>query len=203
MKIFSSFQPIYKRLETLKDVGLGYLKLGQPATTLSGGEAQRVKLSTYLSKRATGKTLFILDEPTTGLSFEDCNSLIKILHRLVDSGNSVLLIEHHLDIIKNSDYIIDLGPGAGKEGGQIMASGTPEEVASIKDSFTGQFLKDESRVVPSLSSKYYKIKLPKKMKTKMKDTSKFSFPPRTGEENNYKPASQRGRFRSRKAKSIF
>ena len=203
MKIFSSFQPIYKRLETLKDVGLGYLKLGQPATTLSGGEAQRVKLSTYLSKRATGKTLFILDEPTTGLSFEDCNSLIKILHRLVDSGNSVLLIEHHLDIIKNSDYIIDLGPGAGKEGGQIMASGTPEEVASIKDSFTGQFLKDESRVVPSLSSKYYKIKLPKKMKTKMKDISKFSFPPRTGEENNYKPASQRGRFRSRKAKSIF
>ena len=103
MEVFSAYQSIFKKLSTLNDVGLGYLKLGQPATTLSGGEAQRVKLSTYLSKRATGKTLFILDEPTTGLSFEDCNSLIKILHRLVDNKNSVILIEHHLDIIKNAD----------------------------------------------------------------------------------------------------
>ena len=128
MEVFSAYQSIFKKLSTLNDVGLGYLKLGQPATTLSGGEAQRVKLSTYLSKRATGKTLFILDEPTTGLSFEDCNSLIKILHRLVDNKNSVILIEHHLDIIKNADWVVDLGPGAGAEGGELIAEGTPENV---------------------------------------------------------------------------
>ena len=141
LDIFSSFQSIYKKLETLNDVGLGYIKLGQPATTLSGGEAQRVKLSTYLSKRATGKTLFILDEPTTGLSFEDCNALIKILHRLVNAGNSVLLIEHHLDVIKNADWIIDLGPGAGDRGGEIIATGTPEKVMTHDRSLTGDYLK--------------------------------------------------------------
>ena len=123
LEVFSPYQSIFNKLSTLNDVGLGYIKLGQPATTLSGGEAQRVKLSTYLSKRATGKTLFILDEPTTGLSFEDCNSLIKILHRLVDNKNSVILIEHHLDIIKNADWVVDLGPGAGAEGGKLIAQG--------------------------------------------------------------------------------
>ncbi len=138
---FEHFPRVKSKLETLKDVGLGYIKLGQPATTLSGGEAQRVKLSTELSKRATGKTLYILDEPTTGLSFEDAVALLGVLHRLVDTGNTVILIEHHLDLIKNTDYIIDLGPGAGDEGGYVIATGTPEEVAKIEGSFTGQYLK--------------------------------------------------------------
>ncbi|MCK4964907.1 MAG: excinuclease ABC subunit UvrA, partial [Dehalococcoidia bacterium] len=128
-------------LETLKDVGLGYIKLGQPATTLSGGEAQRVKLATELSKRSTGKTLYILDEPTTGLSFEDAAALLRVLHRLVDGGNTVILIEHHLDMIKNADYLIDLGPGAGDRGGYVIATGTPEEVAQDDSSFTGQYLR--------------------------------------------------------------
>ena len=118
-EFFENFPRIRPKLETLRDVGLGYIRLGQPATTLSGGEAQRVKLSTELSKRATGKTMYLLDEPTTGLSFEDCAALLRVLHRLVDSGNSVLLIEHNLDIIKNADWIIDLGPGAGDNGGHL------------------------------------------------------------------------------------
>ncbi len=112
LELFENFPRIRPKLETLRDVGLGYIRLGQPATTLSGGEAQRVKLSTELSKRATGKTLYLLDEPTTGLSFEDCAALLRVLHRLVDGGNTVILIEHNLDIIKNADWIIDLGPGA-------------------------------------------------------------------------------------------
>ena len=122
------------------DVGLGYIRLGQPATHLSGGEAQRVKLSTELSKRATGQTLYILDEPTTGLSFEDCSHLLKVLHRLVDTGNTVVLIEHHLDLIKSADWIIDLGPGAGDEGGYLVAEGTPEELAQMAHSHTGHWL---------------------------------------------------------------
>ena len=117
-----------------------YIKLGQPATQLSGGEAQRVKLATELSKRATGQTLYILDEPTTGLSFEDCAHLLKVMHRLVDSGNSVVLIEHHLDLIKNADWLIDMGPGAGDRGGEIVCVGTPEEVSQIKTSHTGYYL---------------------------------------------------------------
>ena len=112
--------------------------MGQPATTRCGGEAQRVKLSTELSKRATGKTLYLLDEPTTGLSFQDCAALLRVLHRLVDSGNTVLLIEHNLDIIKNSDWIIDLGPGAGDKGGHVVATGTPEQIARIRRSHTSQ-----------------------------------------------------------------
>jgi len=123
------------------DVGLGYIPLGQPATQLSGGEAQRVKLSTELSKRATGQTLYILDEPTTGLSFEDCTHLLRVLHRLVDAGNSVVLIEHHLDLIKNADWIIDLGPGAGDKGGYVIAEGRPEDLTSLDHSSTGQYLK--------------------------------------------------------------
>ena len=123
-------------------MGLGYIRLGQPATTLSGGEAQRVKLSTELSRRATGKTLYILDEPTTGLSFEDVNALLRVLQRLVDAGNTVVVIEHHLDVVKSADHIIDLGPLGGDRGGEIVAEGTPEEVAQVEHSFTGQYLRD-------------------------------------------------------------
>jgi excinuclease ABC subunit A len=128
-------------LELLNDVGLGYIHLGQAATTLSGGEAQRVKLATELSKRDTGRTLYILDEPTTGLHFEDVRLLLEVLHRLVDKGNSVVVIEHNLDVLKTADHVIDLGPEGGIKGGHIVAEGTPEEVAQVKESFTGQFLK--------------------------------------------------------------
>ena len=138
---FWNFPKIRSKLETMRDVGLGYIRVGQPATTLSGGEAQRIKLSTELSRRATGKTLYLLDEPTTGLSFEDCAALLRVLHRLVDAGNTVILIEHHLDMIKNCDWIIDLGPGAGDKGGQIIVTGTPEKVARKEKSSTGQYLR--------------------------------------------------------------
>ena len=141
LEFFENFPRIKPKLETLRDVGLGYIRLGQPATTLSGGEAQRVKLSTELSKRATGKTIYLLDEPTTGLSFEDCAALLRVLHRLVDGGNTVLLIEHNLDIIKNADWIIDLGPGAGNKGGKVIAVGTPEDLAKNSKSHTGHYLK--------------------------------------------------------------
>ena len=141
LELFSNIPTIKKKLQTLQDVGLGYIKLGQPAPQLSGGEAQRIKLATELSKRSTGKTLYILDEPTTGLSFQDCDQLLKVMHRLVDSGNSVLLIEHHLDLIKNADWIIDLGPGAGNSGGEILCTGTPEEISQNNDSLTGKYLK--------------------------------------------------------------
>jgi excinuclease ABC subunit A len=138
---FFEAQPrIVDRLELLNDVGLGYLHLGQSATTLSGGEAQRVKLATELAKRDTGRTLYILDEPTTGLHFEDVRLLLEVLHRLVEKGNSVLVIEHNLDVIKTSDWIIDLGPEGGTRGGRIVAEGTPEDVARVKGSHTGEFL---------------------------------------------------------------
>lgn len=140
LAFFENFPRVRNKLETLNDVGLGYIRLGQPAPTLSGGEAQRVKLATELSRRATGKTLYILDEPTTGLSFEDVAALLRVLQRLVDAGNTVVVIEHHLDVIKNADYIIDLGPGAGDRGGYIVATGTPEEIAREKSSATGQYL---------------------------------------------------------------
>ncbi len=139
---FSAVPTVAGKLETLKSVGLGYIKLGQPATTLSGGEAQRVKLSKELSKRATGKTLYILDEPTTGLHFEDVKKLLEVLHRLVDQGNTVIVIEHNLDVIKTADHIIDIGPEGGNGGGTIVAEGTPEDVIKVKASYTGQFLKD-------------------------------------------------------------
>jgi excinuclease ABC subunit A len=140
LAFFENFPKVRRKLATLRDVGLGYIRLGQPAPTLSGGEAQRVKLSTELSRRATGRTLYILDEPTTGLSFEDVAALLRVLQRLVDAGNTVIVIEHHLDVIKNADYIIDLGPGAGDRGGYIVATGTPEEIAGEKSSATGQYL---------------------------------------------------------------
>jgi excinuclease ABC subunit A len=142
LEFFKNIPRIQKKIETLFDVGLGYIKLGQPSTTLSGGEAQRVKLATELSRKATGRTLYILDEPTTGLHMADVHRLVDILHRLVDAGNSVVVIEHNLDVIKTADYIIDLGPEGGNKGGNVIAKGTPEEVAANKDSFTGQFLKE-------------------------------------------------------------
>jgi excinuclease ABC subunit A len=137
---FEHFPKINKKLSTLNDVGLGYIRLGQPAPTLSGGEAQRVKLATELAKRSTGKTLYILDEPTTGLSFDDVAALLGVLQRLVDAGNSIVVIEHHPDVMKNADYIIDLGPGAGEAGGYVVATGTPEEVAESTESITGKYL---------------------------------------------------------------
>jgi excinuclease ABC subunit A len=141
LEFFEAFPQVRQKLQTLYDVGLGYICLGQPATTLSGGEAQRVKLAAELSRRATGRTLYILDEPTTGLSFEDVNNLIRVLHRLVDAGNTVVVIEHHLDVIKQADHIIDLGPGGGDRGGWVVAEGTPEEVAQVEESLTGQYLR--------------------------------------------------------------
>ncbi len=144
--LFENIPKIASKLVTLMDVGLGYIRLGQPATTLSGGEAQRIKLASELSKRSTGQTLYILDEPTTGLSFDDAAKLLTVLHRLVDNGNTVLLIEHHLDLIKNADWIIDLGPHAGDDGGELVAVGTPEFIASVDDSFTGHYLRDSSGI---------------------------------------------------------
>ncbi|MBL7119635.1 MAG: excinuclease ABC subunit UvrA [Dehalococcoidia bacterium] len=138
---FWNFPKVRSKLQTLYDVGLGYIKLGQPATTLSGGEAQRVKLATELSRRSTGRTLYILDEPTTGLSFHDIAALLGVLQRLVEGGNTVVVIEHHLDVIKNADYVIDLGPGAGDRGGYVVATGTPEEIAQKDGCLTGQYLR--------------------------------------------------------------
>ena len=143
LSFFEHFPKVRNKLKTLNDVGIGYIHLGQPAPTLSGGEAQRVKLSTELSRRATGRTLYILDEPTTGLSFEDVAALLRVLQRLVDAGNTVIVIEHQLDVVKNADYIIDLGPGAGDQGGYIVATGTPEEIAQERSSATGQYLGKE------------------------------------------------------------
>jgi excinuclease ABC subunit A len=137
---FDALPSIKKKLVTLNDVGLGYITLGQSAITLSGGEAQRIKLSKELSKRSTGKTLFILDEPTTGLHFADIELLLKVLDRLKNQGNTIVVIEHNLDVIKTADWIIDLGPEGGSDGGKIVATGTPENVSKVKNSFTGQFL---------------------------------------------------------------
>ena len=139
-EFFAPYQRIARHLNTLVDVGLGYVRLGQPATTLSGGEAQRVKLATELQRRATGKSVYVLDEPTTGLHFEDIRKLLVVLNRLVEKGNTVITIEHNLDVIKSADWIVDLGPEGGSGGGQIVATGTPEQVAQIESSHTGRFL---------------------------------------------------------------
>ena len=141
LSFFDQIPAIKNKLKTLNDVGLGYITLGQSATTLSGGEAQRIKLAKELSKRSTGKTLFILDEPTTGLHFHDIELLLKVLHRLKEQGNTIIVIEHNLDVIKTADWIIDLGPEGGSQGGQLVASGTPEKVSKDKKSFTGKYLK--------------------------------------------------------------
>jgi excinuclease ABC subunit A len=141
LEFFENQPRIRQKLQTLDDVGLGYVHLGQSATTLSGGEAQRVKLATELAKRDTGRTLYILDEPTTGLHFEDVRLLLDVLHRLVSRGNTVLVIEHNLDVNKTADWIIDLGPEGGTRGGSIVAAGTPESVAAVSESYTGQYLR--------------------------------------------------------------
>jgi len=139
-EVLHAVPKVRSKLATLVDVGLGYIRLGQPATTLSGGEAQRVKLATELSRRATGRTVYILDEPTTGLHFADVEKLLQVLHRLVDSGNTVIVIEHNLDVIKTADWIVDLGPEGGARGGHIVAEGTPEQVAQVASSATGEYL---------------------------------------------------------------
>jgi excinuclease ABC subunit A len=143
VEFFENIPSILKKIQTIQDVGLGYIKLGQSSTTLSGGEAQRIKLASELSKRDTGNTFYILDEPTTGLHFEDVRVLLEVLNRLADKGNTVLVIEHNLDIIRSADHIIDLGPEGGKRGGQIIIEGTPEKVAKSGKEFTAKFLKME------------------------------------------------------------
>jgi len=140
-EFFEPVPPIHRHLKTLTDVGLGYVRLGQPAPTLSGGEAQRVKLASELQRRSTGRTIYVLDEPTTGLHFEDIRKLLGMLGRLVESGNTVIVIEHNLDVIKTADWVIDLGPDGGSGGGTVVATGTPEQVARCEASYTGQFLK--------------------------------------------------------------
>ena len=140
VEFFSAIPKIYKKMVTLQEVGLGYIRLGQAATTLSGGEAQRVKLATELARRSTGKTLYILDEPTTGLHAEDIRKLLDVLQKLVDGGDTVIVIEHNLDVIKVADHIIDLGPEGGNRGGTIVATGTPEQIAKVNESYTGKFL---------------------------------------------------------------
>ena len=141
MSFFENIPSIYRKISTLNDVGLSYIRLGQPSTELSGGEAQRIKLATELSRRGTGKTIYILDEPTTGLHFADVHKLVEILRRLSDGGNTVVVIEHNLDVIKSADYLIDIGPEGGDGGGRVIAEGTPEEVAENPESYTGRYVK--------------------------------------------------------------
>ena len=141
LTFFENIPSISRKMQTLMDVGLSYIRLGQPSTELSGGEAQRIKLASELSRRGTGKTLYILDEPTTGLHFEDVRKLVEMLQRLADGGNTVLVIEHNLDVIKCADYLIDMGPEGGSGGGTVLCTGTPEEVAKNPRSYTGQYLK--------------------------------------------------------------
>ncbi len=142
LEVFASLPSIHTRLRTLSEVGLGYLQLGQSATTLSGGEAQRIKMSAELSRKATGQTLYLLDEPTTGLHFADTQKLMQVLLRFRDAGNTVVVIEHNMDVIKTADYIIDLGPEGGDAGGEVVVAGTPEEVAACERSHTGQYLRN-------------------------------------------------------------
>jgi len=148
-EFFAAIPPIRRHLATLVDVGLGYVRLGQPAPTLSGGEAQRVKLASELQKRSTGRTVYVLDEPTTGLHFEDVRKLLGVLHSLVDKGNTVVVIEHNLDVIKTADWLVDMGPEGGSGGGAVVAVGTPEAVAGVPDSHTGAFLRPLLGVAPS------------------------------------------------------
>jgi excinuclease ABC subunit A len=153
LPFFSAIPALARKLQTLIDVGLTYIKLGQNATTLSGGEAQRVKLARELSKRDTGKTLYILDEPTTGLHFHDIAQLLSVLHRLRDHGNTIIVIEHNLDVIKTADWIVDLGPEGGIRGGTVIATGTPSDIAASTDSYTGQFLKTALEKKPKTARK--------------------------------------------------
>jgi excinuclease ABC subunit A len=141
LELLNAMPPIHDRLRTLRDVGLGYLRLGQSATTLSGGEAQRIKLARELARRSTGRSLYILDEPTTGLHFDDVKKLLELLNRLIDVGNTMIVVEHNLDVIKSADHVVDLGPEGGARGGEVVAKGTPEAVARTSNSITGQYLK--------------------------------------------------------------
>ena len=145
VEFFEHIPSIMQKIRVLREVGLGYIKLGQPSTTLSGGESQRVKLATELAKRDTGNTLYVLDEPTTGLHFEDIQVLLKVLNKLTDKGNTIIIIEHNPDIIKSADYIIDMGPEGGKSGGEILCTGTPEEITKDAKSYTAEFLRKELR----------------------------------------------------------
>ena len=147
VEFFENMPQLHAKLKVMQDVGLGYIQVGQPCTTLSGGESQRIKLAAELSKKDTGRTLYILDEPTTGLHFEDINILLDVLQRLVNKGNTVIVIEHNLDVIKVADYLIDMGPGGGKLGGQVVCVGTPEEVALNRQSETAPFLREELGIV--------------------------------------------------------
>ena len=174
LEFYWNFPKVRSKLETMRDVGLGYIRLGQPATTLSGGEAQRVKLATELSRRATGRTLYIMDEPTTGLSLEDCVALLRVLHRLTDAGNTVVLIEHHMDMVKNADWVIDLGPGAGEKGGYVIGTGTPEDLAQNKNSDTGKYL------AKVLGENYVEIPARKKIKMSGKRRSRIDITTATG-----------------------
>jgi excinuclease ABC subunit A len=150
---FEAIPPIHRHLATLVDVGLGYVRLGQPAPTLSGGEAQRVKLASELQKRSTGRTVYVLDEPTTGLHFEDVRKLLGVLHSLVDKGNTVIVIEHNLDVIKTADWLVDMGPEGGSGGGEVVAEGTPETVAGVEGSHTGRFLRKVLGEPPAAAKK--------------------------------------------------
>jgi excinuclease ABC subunit A len=142
VEFFEHIPAIYQKLRAIQEVGLGYLTLGQPCTTLSGGESQRIKLASELSKRDTGRTLYILDEPTTGLHFEDIRQLLDVINRLVDRGNTAIVIEHNLDVVKVADWIIDMGPEGGNGGGQVVAEGTPADIVACEHSYTGQYLRD-------------------------------------------------------------
>ena len=157
MLFFENIPAIIQKIKTLQDVGLGYLTLGQASTTISGGEAQRVKLATELAKRDTGKTLYVLDEPTTGLHFEDIKVLMNVLNKLVEKGNTVLIIEHNMDVIKMADWIIDMGPEGGERGGRILCEGTPEEVAKCEESYTGKYLSLELRDMHELNPYSYAV----------------------------------------------
>jgi excinuclease ABC subunit A len=159
LRFFENIMPIKRKLRTLIDVGLGYIRLGQSATTLSGGEAQRVKLSRELSKSNTGQTVYILDEPTTGLHFADIQKLLEVLNRLTDAGNTIIVIEHNMDVIKSGDYIIDLGPEGGNNGGEVVGCGTPEEIAALDASYTGQFLRKVLRNGDGITSPSRRIDL--------------------------------------------
>jgi len=168
-EFFKAIPSLEKRLKVLIDVGLDYIKLGQPATTLSGGEAQRIKLATELSRASTGNTIYILDEPTTGLHFEDIRKLLEVLNKLVDAGNSVIIIEHNLDVIKTADYIIDIGPEGGNNGGTVIARGTPEEISKVSKSYTGQYL---SKILPKSNNKKAKIEMKEELKKELKEEKK-------------------------------
>lgn len=198
--LFENIPTVANKLTTLRDVGLGYIRLGQPATTLSGGEAQRIKLASELSRRSTGQTFYILDEPTTGLSFDDANKLMTVLHRLVEAGNTVLLIEHHLDLIKNADWVIDLGPFAGDRGGELVAQGTPEFLATVKSSSTGQYLKDVPGIVPDKAAPGATGKRRKAPKTRSEAQADEGVLPERPEEltNGSQSGKSRGRSRWRR-----